>query len=227
MRPVEGTSDRVRATAGRGVQPTAEVAGPEVRVKPTIDTRSALRAVAVVMAAVAAVWILYLLRKPLSWLFIASFIAIAVSGPVNYLSRSMKRGVAIGLVYLGILMVPVAMLALLVPPIVDQVNTLVDDAPLYADDVTQFVNDNERLRELNQDYDITSKLQEEAAKLPGKLGGAATTLRDVGFGIVNSIFALVTILILTAFMLGGGRRWIEARLGYLPEDRAPRIARGL
>ena len=82
--------------------------------------------------------------------------------------------------------------------------------------MTEFVNENERLRELNEDYDITAKLEEEAAKLPGKLGGAAGTLRDVGFGIVNSIFALVTILILTAFMLGGGRSWIDAALRYLP-----------
>jgi predicted PurR-regulated permease PerM len=207
MRRVEGSSDRVTQTAGGQLTGTAAGEDPEVRVKPTIDTRSALRAVAVVMAAVGAVWILYLLRTPLSWLFIAGFIAIAVSGPVNYLSRRMKRGLAIMFVYLGILMVPVAMLALLVPPIVDQVNTLVDDAPQYADDVTQFVNDNERLRELNEDYDITGKLQEEAAKLPGKVGDAAGVLADIGIGLVNGIFAGVTILLLSIFMVGAGPRW--------------------
>jgi predicted PurR-regulated permease PerM len=50
-------------------------------------------------------------------------------------------------------------------------------------------------------------------------------LRDVGFGIVGSIFALVTILILTAFMLGGGRRWIHFGLRFVPEDRAERLER--
>ena len=93
--------------------------------------------------------------------------------------------------------------------------------------MTNFVNDNERLRELNKDYDITTKLQEEASKLPDKLGGAASTLRDVGIGIVNSIFALVTILILTAFMLSRGRGWVEAGLRFLPEERASRMERVL
>ena len=61
------------------------------------------------------------------------------------------------------------------------------------------------LRKLEEDYDITDKLQEEAGKLPSRLGGAAGTLRDIGLGLVNSLFALITILALTAFMLGSGR----------------------
>ena len=204
---MEDSSDHVSQTAGGVVSGTAAGEEPEVRFRPTIDTRSAIRAVGIVLAAVAAVYLVYLLRKPLSWLFIAGFIAIAVSGPVNYLSRRMKRGLAIMLVYLGILIVPLAMLSLLVPPIVDQVNTLVNEAPQYADDLTEFVNENERLRELNDDYDITSKLQEEAGKLPGKVGDAAGVLADIGLGLVNGIFAGVTILILSIFMVGAGPRW--------------------
>ncbi|MEA2474035.1 MAG: hypothetical protein QOE06_1950 [Thermoleophilaceae bacterium] len=204
MRAVEGTKDPI-------TRATATAAGePEVRIRPTIDTRSALRAVSVVMAAVGAVWILYMLRKPLSWMFIAGFIAIAVSGPVNYLSRRMRRGAAIFIVYITILLVPVAMLALLVPPIVDQVNTLVNDAPQYVDDLTKFVNDNPRLRKLNNDYSITTKLQQEAGKLPGKVGDAAGVLANIGIGLVNGIFASVTILILSIFMVGAGPRWRRA-----------------
>ncbi len=60
------------------------------------------------------------------------------------------------------------------------------------------------LRELEEDYNITQKLEEEAAKLPSRLGNAAGILTDIGFGIVNSLFALITILVLTAFMLGSG-----------------------
>ena len=180
---------------------------PAVLMRPTIDTRSAMRAVGVVMAAVLGIYLVYLLRKPLSWLFIAGFIAIAVSGPVNFLSRRMKRGLAILIVYTGILLVPLGLLALLVPPIVDQVNTLVNDAPQYADDMTQFVNENKTLRELNEDYDITTKLQEEAEKLPGKVGDAAGVLADIGIGLVNGIFASLTILILSIFMVGAGPRW--------------------
>ena len=179
------------------------------------------------IAVIVALYLLYLLRKPIGWLLIALFLTVALSGPVNYLDRRMRRGFAITLVYIGMLLVPVAIGAVVMPPIVTGVEDLAQNAPQYADDISDFVNENDRLQQLNDDYDITSKLQEEAEKLPEKAGDAAGLLRDVGFGLVNSIFALVTILILTAFMLGGGRRWIDAGLRFAPEDRARRIERVL
>ena len=187
--------------------------------------RAVVRTVLIVVAVIATLYLIYLLRKPIGWLLIAAFLAVALSGPVNLLHRRMRRGFAIAIVYLGLLMIPVGIGALIVPPIVNGAEDLAQNAPAYARDITQFVNDNERLQQLNDDYDITGKLQEEAAKLPDKLGDAAGILSDVGLGIVNSIFAVVTILILTAFMLGGGRRWVALWLRFTPEDQAERIER--
>jgi predicted PurR-regulated permease PerM len=187
--------------------------------------RAVIRTVLIVVAVLLTLYLIYLLRKPIGWLLIALFLAVALSGPVNLLHRRMPRGFAIALVYLGMLMIPVGIGALIVPPIVNGAEDLAQNAPAYARDLADFVNENERLQTLNDDYDITGKLEEEAAKLPEKLGDAASVLSDVGFGIVNSIFAVVTILILTAFMLGGGRRWIAVWLRFAPEDRAQRIER--
>jgi predicted PurR-regulated permease PerM len=184
------------------------------------DPRAVVRTIGTAIAIVLGLWLVYLLRKPLGWLFLAGFIAIAVSGPVAALSRRMKRGFAIMIVYLGILLIPLALLALLVPPIVTQVNHLVDDAPQYANDVSEFVNKNKNLRDLDEQYDVTTKLKEEAAKLPSKAGDAAGVLADIGLGLVNSIFAAVTILTLSIFMVGGGPRWRRAFLRLHPPDRA-------
>lgn len=187
--------------------------------------RAVVRTVLIAIAVLVALYVLYLLRRPIGWLLIATFLAVALSGPVNLLHRRMRRGFAIALVYLGLLLVPVAIGAVVVPPIVNGAEDLAQNAPEYAGDIAGFVNENERLQKLNDDYAITSKLEQEAAQLPDKIGDAASVLSDVGFGIVNSIFALVTILILTAFMLGGGRRWIAAWLRFAPADRAERIQR--
>ncbi len=189
--------------------------------------RTVVRVVLIIVAVILLLYLIYLVRKPIGWLLIATFLAVALSGPVNVLDRYMKRGFAIAIVYLALLAVPISLGALIVPSLVREGNNLADNAPNYARDVTDFVQENERLREINEDYDVTSKLQEEAGKLPGKLGGAAGTLRDVGFGIINSIFALVTILILTAFMLGSGGRWVANGLRYLPEENAERLGRVL
>ncbi len=179
----------------------------------------------IIVAVVVCLYLIYQVRRPLTWIGISVFLALALAGPVNRLSRHMRRGLAIAVVYVGLLAVPFALIALIVPPFITEGNNFANNLPKYSRDVTHFVERNERLRELNKDYDITEKLQEEADKLPSKLGGAATTLRDVGIAIVNSLFALITILVLTAFMLGSGRRWVDAALALRPPEQRDRLAR--
>ncbi len=185
--------------------------------------RSIVKIVLVIVAVVLCLYLIFLLRKPLTWLFIATFLAVALSTPVNYLNRYMKRGFAIALVYLGLLATIAALTALLVPPVVNEATDLADNAPSYVQDVREYVEKNKRLSEINQDYQITDKLDEEAAKLPSKIGGAAGVLRDIGFGIVNGVFAFITIMVLTAFMLSGGPDWRRRSLALMPPDRAQRI----
>src|SRR5215211_782442 len=189
--------------------------------------RQVVRTVLTVVCVAIALYLLYLLRKPIGWVLVAAFLAIALSPPVNALSKYMRRGLAITVVYLGLLAVPIALIALIVPPLITEANSFADNVPRYARDVTEFVEDNKRLRELDRDYDITSKLEDEAGKLPGRLGGAAGTLRDVGFGIVSSLFALLTILVMTAFLLGSGNRWIGQFIASRPPQQRERIRRSL
>ena len=191
------------------------------------SARQIVRIVLTVVCVVISLYLLYLLRKPISWILIAAFLAVALSPPVNVLSRHMRRGFAITITFLGLLAIPLALIALIVPPLITEANDFADNVPGYARDVTKYVKENDRLRDLNEDYDITSKLEEEAGKLPDRLGGAAGTLRDVGFGIVNSLFALVTILVLTAFLLGSGRRWVDALISSRPPAQHERLRRSL
>jgi predicted PurR-regulated permease PerM len=189
--------------------------------------RQIVRTVLTVVCVAISLYLIYLLRKPISWILIASFLAVALSPPVNVLSRHMRRGLAITITFLGLLAIPIALIALIVPPLITEANDFADNVPSYARDVTKYVKENDRLREINDDYDITSKLEDEAGKLPNRLGGAAGTLRDVGFGIVNSLFALITILVLTAFLLSNGRNWTDAAIRSRPPDQRERLRRAI
>ncbi|MFL5909903.1 MAG: AI-2E family transporter, partial [Gaiellaceae bacterium] len=189
------------------------------------SVRSVFRTVMVVVIVVLTLYLVYLLRRPIGWLLIAAFIAIALSGPVNYLDRRMRRGFAITIVYFGLLLVPVGIGALVIPTVVTQVENFATNAPHYAQDATTYIEKNKTLRGLQRKYDIAGEIQKKAEKLPSQIGTAAGVLGDIGLGIVNSLFALITILILSAFMLGGGRRWIDRLLEFQPEDRAVRLRR--
>jgi predicted PurR-regulated permease PerM len=192
-----------------------------------LSVRNIVRVVLVIIGVLVTLYLLWLVRKPISWILISVFLAVALSRPVDRLHRHMKRGLAITVVYVGLLLVPILLIALIVPPLINEANNFADNVPQYANDVTDFVHKNKRLRELNADYDITAKLQDEAAKLPGRLGGAAGTLRDIGFGIVSSLFALLTILVLTAFLLGSGKQWVDAFIASRPPNHRQRLRRSL
>src|SRR3954451_12236690 len=190
-----------------------------------LPLRTIVRVVVIVVLAALTLYLIYLLRKPIGWVLTATFIAIALSGPVNRLNRHMRRGFAISIVYLGLILVPVGLTALVVPPLVTQGTNLAEDLPNYANDVQDYVNKNERLRTLDDKYDLTGQLQKQANQLPGKVGDAAKVLSDIGLGLVNSIFALVNILILSVFIVAGGRGWTDAALRLRPEAERDRMRR--
>ena len=175
----------------------------------TLSVRVILRTVLVIVGVVLALYLIYRVRKPLSWIFIAGFLAIALAGPINFLGRFMRKGLAIALVYVLLILIPVVIAALLVPPIVEQVNLLIQNIPKYAADLSDFVQRNDRLRSLEENYNITAELQKQAATLPARAGDAASILSNIGLGVVNSVFAGVTILILSVFMVGSGRTWLD------------------
>lgn len=191
--------------------------------RPASLARTVFTTTITVVAVVAGLYLFYLLRKPIGWLLIAGFIAVALSGPVALLQRWMKRGLAITLTLIGVLLIPCAVIAIVVPPLVREGSKLVESLPDYAREFTQYVNDNERLQRLNDEYDITRKVQDWANDLPSRIGDAAELLGNLGVGIVNSVFAAVTIFIMVAFILGSGPRWIRSLLALQPDDRARRL----
>src|SRR3954468_12808952 len=162
---------------------------PTVRVVPALTARIIVRVLFVLLFFAISLWLVYLLRKPISWVLIAVFLAVALSGPVNTLNRYMRRGFAITIVYLLLLLIPIGIAGIVVPPLVTQGNNLIEDLPTYAQDAQDFFNKNSQLRSLERNYNITEKLQQQAEKLPGRVGDAASVLGDIGLGVVNSLFS--------------------------------------
>ncbi|HEY4280052.1 MAG TPA: AI-2E family transporter [Conexibacter sp.] len=176
---------------------------------------------------VAALYVVYRLRKPISWLVIALFIAVALSGPVNLLSRKMPRGIAIALAYLGLILIPAGVVAVIVPPLVREGTNFANHVPEYVQDLQRFVNDNHQLRHLNQEYHIVQRLRDAAQGLPSHFDDAASTLSSVGSTIVSSLFAGVTIFILSVFMVAGGRRWVDRAIGFARPEHQARLGRAM
>lgn len=184
-----------------------------------------IRVVAIVVASALTLYLIYLLRTPIAYVLMAGFIAVAASGPVNTLNRYMRRGFAVAIVYAGIVLTPIAIGIILIPPLVEAATTLINDLPEYAQNLEDTFSENETLAQLNEDYDLTARLETAAEDAAGDLGGAAGTLADIGAGIVNSAFAVFTILVMSMFLVSRGRGWIDAAIDKRPPREAEVIKR--
>jgi predicted PurR-regulated permease PerM len=190
-----------------------------VSVWDALTTRQIARILFTVAALSAVLYLLVQIRSTLLLLGIAVFLAVALGPAVDFFSRGrLPRAAAILLVYVLILMVFGGVLSLIVPPVVNGATSLSRDIPTYVDDL----RNNKTFRHFDNKYDVTSKLQDEARKLPAKLGDAAGALQSIASGVVNAAFQLLTILTMTFFLLLDGKRiasFLVTRFGRHREER--------
>jgi predicted PurR-regulated permease PerM len=172
--------------------------------------RKMFRTIATVIVSALALYLIYLLKTPLIWLTVALFVAIALSGPVNLLHRHMKRGYALAIVYVAIVLIPVGLGAIFLPPLVSSTVDLVNDIPEYISDFENTLSKDKRVEKLDSNFNIQKQLTELQANLSKEIGTAATALSKIGKWVIDSLFAAFTIFILSIFMVARGRRWIDA-----------------
>jgi predicted PurR-regulated permease PerM len=203
------------------------MAVPTVPARDVPSARGVLRVVVIVVLSAFALYLLYRLRQPISWVLAAGFLAICASGPVGRLSKRMPRGAAVAVVYAGIVLTPIVAGAILIPPVVNQGVRLVNQVPGYVKDLDKTVKENEQLRELDKNYDLTGKLQSAADDLIRKVGQATGALVKIGAGLLNSVFALITIFVMSIFLVSRGPVWAERSVAMRPPDQAAALRRAL
>jgi predicted PurR-regulated permease PerM len=187
-----------------------------------VSNRDVVRIILVAIAVVASLYFLYLIRSVLGLVFIALFLAVALAPVVEFfVRRKVPRGLAILLAYILLLASVFGVGLLVVPPIVDGVNDLVDNVPTYVDDLRE----SETFAEYDDKYDITPKLQEQAQKLPSRLSDAASGLQTVTVGVFGALVQLVTILVMTFFLLLDGKRMLRFAVREGSNNRRERMER--
>src|SRR3954464_8980958 len=191
------------------------------------STRALARTFFTLAAFAIALYVLYLIREVVGLVLIAVFLAIAFGPAVDWFNRRrVPRGVPILLTYIAILLRVVGIGALVVPPIVKQVNAFAQHVPTYIREAQK----NPTIRKYARRYDIGDKLQKSARQLPSRLGDAAATLQAFTVGVFSTIVQLVTVLTLTFFLLldGGALwRWLASLFGREREEQIRIVSRAI
>jgi predicted PurR-regulated permease PerM len=184
--------------------------------------RAVLEVAGVLLGLAVALWVVYVARQTLTWVFVALFLTLALAPAVSTLQRHglRRRGAATLVVFLIGLVILAALGALLIPPLIDQLTGFVKAAPGYVHDLTRGKGP---LGFLESKYHIVEKVQKAASGGGAtKLAGGASTVLSLTRGIVTAVVGFVTILFLTLFMLLEGPNWWERGIGMLPPETRPR-----
>lgn len=170
------------------------------------------RSVVMVIVGVTVAYALYQLREVLVTLYISGLLAIGLSPIVRRLEKTrllqgrlrLPRWVAILSLYIGFLLAVALILALIIPPIVAQVQELVQSLPRYAD---QFQGWLVERGIVNKRWSWSSLFANMDMKVPGValtgLFGALTGAFEV-FGKVVTVLILPFYLLLEATALRNG-----------------------
>ena len=101
--------------------------------------------------------------------------------------RGLPRSASILSTYLAIFAAIVGIGSLIVPPVVNGVDSLSKDIPGYIQDLRK----SKSFRKYDNRYHISKKLNEQAQKLPSRLGDAAGALQSVTVGVFSAIVQLI------------------------------------
>jgi predicted PurR-regulated permease PerM len=170
-------------------------------------------------------------RTTLQWVATAIFLALALDPAVGMLQRiriggrSLPRVVAILAVYLVFLAALVYLTLHVFPSIVRDIEGLAKKLPTYVSDFEHWANNNQQFQDLNDKYDITQKLTEQASTLPSHLSSGASEIGSFTVSLLEHLIAAITVLTLTFFLLLDGRGMFQRGTVRLPVPQRERARR--
>src|SRR5215211_8334153 len=184
------------------------------------STSQVVRTVAIALLTAVVVlgglFLLWQVRTFVGWFVISLFLAAVLNPAVNWLQRRhrlIKRPLAIGLTYLGLVVALLFVVGIFLPLLVDQINGLtkfVNTAAQAPEGPTEYIKGLARdngLGGLVQRIDVElSDLRKEFGEALGNLFSATGQIAISAAGFVA---ALATVLTLTFFLILGSERYVE------------------
>jgi predicted PurR-regulated permease PerM len=179
-----------------------------------------------------ALFLLWQVRTFIGWFVGAVFLAAVLNPAVNWLQRRhrlMKRPLAIGLTYLGVLVALLFVVGIFLPVLVDQINGLVKFVSTAAnapEGPTKYI---EGLLKQNGLGDFFQRISDQLDELRKQAGEVLKNLFSssgaIFASLAGAVVAMLTILTLTFFLLLGSERYLNAGVGLFADAHQPLVRR--
>jgi predicted PurR-regulated permease PerM len=184
-------------------------------------------AVAVVVAAGLLLWTLFLVRSTLLLVYVSGLFAIGIAPLVQLLERQrlvptltrrVPRALAILTIYAGVIGAVVLIGMAVLPPLVQQAHDLWNTLPQKLDAAQGWLVD---IGVLGRPITLGEAMRR--APMGGSADAVGTVFSAV-FGVVGGLFGLITLLLLTFYLLVESQSMFAAFVRLFPRHRRRRVA---
>jgi predicted PurR-regulated permease PerM len=184
---------------------------------PTFVLTRAAAGTAGVLIVLLAAYGLYVIRSIIVLVLVGLFVAISLDPVVRWLtSKGLRRSWAVALVVVTGLILLVAFVWSVVPPITRQGGALVNDLPGYLQRLSA---ESRGVREVTDRYHLTERLTSLVSALPARLAGGAVGFVQRFLGVLAST---VTVLVLAIYFMADMARLRRGAVRLFPPAQRPR-----
>ncbi len=158
-------------------------------------------------------------------ILISLFLAAGLNPAVNFFARrGLSRGASVSVIVAIVLGFAVLFAFVAIPPIIEQINLLVKNAPTLV----AHLKNNHTIDQLNKHYGVIDSLQSKVTAsihngqfVISAFGGVL----GVGKAVISGVFAVLTILVLTLYFLASLPSVTNVAYRFVPASRRQRVMR--
>ncbi|MEO6761256.1 MAG: AI-2E family transporter [Candidatus Saccharimonadales bacterium] len=198
-----------------------------------VSNRTVLRVIGLVVVAIVLLMAIRRSAHTLTWIGVAFFLALALNAPVHLLAAHLpgrtrgSRSVATTISVLVVILAFLGFLAAVVPPLAKQTTTFIQATPHLIEEVR---SQDSGVGKFVRKYKLQDQVDKVSKQLSGRFSNATDTAAGAISKIGSSIFASLTIIVLTFMMLVEGPRWGKIVTMMIPDkhqDHAISIAKDM
>ena len=186
------------------------------KVTVNVTNRTIVRAILWVVATILLYHFVGRISHGLTLIFASFFLALALNPVVSWMSRHLKlssRIRATALAYFMVIAIITIFIILIIPPLVRQTRTFINDVPQT---IENFQTQDSKLARTARKYHLDQKIVQGSKNFASHYNNYGSTLLDTGKRVLEALASILAVLVMTFMMLAEGPKWLELFWGVMP-----------
>lgn len=171
-------------------------------------------------------WFLYQILSVILLGIFAMVLGIIINAPVSYFEKKgMKRWLATAIVFFVIFGVSIGLVWMILPPLTDQVGTLINNIPEYYSQVTNYLNS-----VLKNVPELSKEMSRGGFSLSSAMPSVGKTVMGLGsfsFSLLGGIFVFLVFICMIIFFVANPKPIVELYVTLFPVDKREKAEKAM